>query len=74
MNALTETVATAPAVQSAEKALKDPSRGLVRQAERLRELGIKPKRSMPKRLSPDTEETDAASMEQVGSDLVEDDA
>ncbi|HEV2622326.1 MAG TPA: DNA recombination protein RmuC [Frateuria sp.] len=62
------------AVQSAEKALKDPSRGLVRQAERLRELGIKPKRAMPKRLSPDVEEADAASMEQIGSDLVEDDA
>jgi DNA recombination protein RmuC len=39
------------AARDAEKALVDPSRGLVRQAEQLRGLGIKPKKSMPKRLS-----------------------
>lgn len=66
------------AVQSAEKALSDPSRGLVRQAERLRDLGIKPKRAMPKKLALESEDTDlpapAAEPEQIGSDLVEDDA
>jgi DNA recombination protein RmuC len=72
------------AVQSAEKALNDPSRGLVRQAERLRDLGIKPKRSMPKKLSPDAEDAEASAYipsappseaEQIGTDLVcEDDA
>ena len=40
------------ATQAAERALGNPRNGLVRQAERLRELGIKPKRSMPKQLSP----------------------
>ncbi len=39
------------AAQGAEKALNDPSRGLVRQAENLRDLGIKPKKSMPQRLA-----------------------
>lgn len=39
------------AAQGAEKALNDPSRGLVRQAENLRDLGIKPKKAMPQRLS-----------------------
>jgi DNA recombination protein RmuC len=39
------------AAQDAEKALNDPSRGLVRQAENLRALGIKPKKGMPGRLS-----------------------
>ena len=42
--------ATAAALD-AEKALNDPSRGLVRQAENLRSLGIKPKKGMPERLS-----------------------
>lgn len=41
------------AARDAEKALNDPSRGLVRQAENLRGLGIKPKRGMPERLSAD---------------------
>lgn len=64
------------AVHSAEKALTDPSRGLVRQAERLRDLGIKPKRAMPKKFSPDVEETEAVAAQQqrIGSDLIEDDA
>lgn len=44
------------ATQAAEKALVNPRNGLVRQAERLRELGIKPKRSMPERLSIDADE------------------
>ncbi|OOG40314.1 DNA recombination protein RmuC [Rhodanobacter sp. C05] len=48
------------AVQLAEKALTDPSRGLVRQAEQLREFGIKTKKSMPKRLSSDNDDTEAA--------------
>ncbi len=39
------------AAQGAEKALNDPSRGLIRQAENLRDLGIKPKKTMPQRLS-----------------------
>jgi DNA recombination protein RmuC len=39
------------ATQAAEKALINPRSGLVRQAEQLRDLGIKPKRSMPKKLS-----------------------
>lgn len=39
------------ATQAAEKALINPRIGLVRQAEQLRDLGIKPKRSMPKKLS-----------------------
>ncbi|KZC38389.1 MULTISPECIES: DNA recombination protein RmuC [Rhodanobacter] len=39
------------ATQAAEKALVNPRSGLVRQAEQLRDLGIKPKRSMPKKLS-----------------------
>jgi DNA recombination protein RmuC len=63
------------AVQSAEKALNDPSRGLVRQAERLRDLGIKPKRSMPRKLSPDGEvEAASPEQEQVDTRLIEDDA
>lgn len=64
------------AVQSAERALTDPSRGLVRQAERLRDLGIKPKRSMPKKLSPEIEDAEplAAEQEHARIDLVEDDA
>jgi DNA recombination protein RmuC len=39
------------ATQAAERALVNPRNGLMRQAERLRELGIKPKRDMPERLS-----------------------
>lgn len=39
------------AAHEAEKALIDPSRGLVRQAEQLRDLGIKTKKSIPKKLS-----------------------
>ncbi|TPG45953.1 DNA recombination protein RmuC [Rhodanobacter glycinis] len=67
------------AVQAAERALIDPSRGLVRQAEQLRDLGIKPKKSMPKRLSSngdDAEVTDKFLESGLdGSDLVrEDDA
>jgi DNA recombination protein RmuC len=67
------------AVQAAKRALLDPSRGLVRQAEQLRDLGIKPKKSMPKRLSSTDDEPEAR--EQFlesgleGSDLArEDDA
>lgn len=54
------------ATQSARKALTDPSRGLVRQAEQLRALGIKTKKSMPKKLVPgETEATlDEALLEQ----------
>jgi DNA recombination protein RmuC len=54
------------ATQSARKALTDPSRGLVRQAEQLRALGIKTKKTMPKKLVPDeTEATlDEALLEQ----------
>lgn len=45
------------AARDAEKALNDPSRGLVRQAEKLRGLGIMPKKAMPARLSgEDTDE------------------
>ena len=52
MAAVTDALAKATgAAQAAEKALIDPSRGLVRQAEQLRELGIKPKKSIPKRLA-----------------------
>ncbi len=39
------------ATQAAEKALTNPRNGLMRQAERLRGLGIKPKRSMPEQLA-----------------------
>lgn len=46
------------AARDAEKALNDPSRGLVRQAERLREFGVKPKKAMPERLA-DAGEDDA---------------
>lgn len=67
------------ATQAAEKALTNPRSGLVRQAEQLRDLGIKPKRSMPKKLSSTGEE--AESTEKFlesgleGSDLArEDDA
>lgn len=42
--------------QQAERALTDPSRGLVRQAEKLRGLGVKPKKSMPKKLAADDDE------------------
>ncbi|GAB2553218.1 DNA recombination protein RmuC [Rhodanobacter koreensis] len=45
------------AAQSAEKALINPRNGLVRQAEQLRDLGIKPKKSMPKRLSSNSDGT-----------------
>lgn len=48
------------AVQSAETALTNPRNGLVRQAERLRDLGIKPKKSMPKRLSSGSDNTKLA--------------
>jgi len=44
------------AARDAEKALTDPSRGLVRQAERLRALGVKPRKSMPDRLGLDDDE------------------
>ncbi|HEX8777948.1 MAG TPA: DNA recombination protein RmuC, partial [Rhodanobacter sp.] len=47
------------ATQAAEKALVSPRNGLVRQAEQLRDLGIKPKRSMPKKLSPVGDEASA---------------
>jgi DNA recombination protein RmuC len=67
------------AVQSAERALIDPSRGLVRQAERLREYGIHSKKAVPKKLSSTDDEPEAR--EQFlesgleGSDLArEDDA
>ncbi|MEO8746961.1 MAG: DNA recombination protein RmuC [Rhodanobacter sp.] len=46
------------AAQDAEKALNDPNRGLVRQAENLRDLGIKPKKPMPQRLSTGTSENE----------------
>lgn len=46
------------ASQDAVHALRGP-RGLVRQAEQLRELGIKPKKSMPKKLSSSNEDADA---------------
>jgi DNA recombination protein RmuC len=67
------------AVQSAEKALSDPSRGLIRQAERLRDLGIKPKRTMPRKLALDVEDTETAlpspaEQELIGTPLIEDDA
>lgn len=67
------------AVQSAEHALTDRRSGLIRQAERLRELGIKPKRSMPKRLASDIDDTEESagmpvSPEALGTDLVEEDA
>ena len=48
------------AVQSAEKALTDPSRGLVRRADNLRSLGIKTKKSMPRKFMPDIEDIDAS--------------
>jgi len=60
------------AVQSAEKALIDPSRGLVRQAEKLRAFGIKPKRSMPKRLASDGDDAKQADRSQL-SQLDDDD-
>lgn len=67
------------ATQAAEKALINPRSGLVRQAEQLRDLGIKPKRSMPKKLS--SAGDDLESMEKFpesgldGTDLTrEDDA
>ncbi|MBB6185112.1 DNA recombination protein RmuC [Oleiagrimonas soli] len=41
------------AARDAEKALTDPSRGLVRQAERLRAFGVKPRKDMPERLALD---------------------
>jgi DNA recombination protein RmuC len=47
------------ATQAAEKALINPRTGLVRQAEQLRDLGIKPKRSVPKKLSSSGEEAEA---------------
>lgn len=67
------------ATQSARTALTDPSRGLIRQAEQLRALGIKTKKSMPKKLiSGDADATpDEAILGQRldGADLVrEDDA
>ena len=50
--AINESLAKATAAaQDAEKSLNDPSRGLVRQAENLRALGIKPKKSMPRKLA-----------------------
>jgi len=48
------------AARDAEKALNDPSRGLVRQAENLRGLGIKPKKGMPERLSVDRTDDSSA--------------
>ncbi|SHM40695.1 DNA recombination protein RmuC [Rhodanobacter sp. OK091] len=67
------------ATQAAEKALINPRSGLVRQAEQLRDLGIKPKRSMPKKLSSagDDPETTEKFLESglEGTDLArEDDA
>jgi DNA recombination protein RmuC len=51
---INDTLAKATAAaRDAEKALTDPSRGLVRQAERLRAFGVKPRKDMPKRLSVD---------------------
>jgi DNA recombination protein RmuC len=47
------------ATQAAENALSNPSTGLVRKAEQLRDLGIKPKRSMPKKLSSSGDEAEA---------------
>lgn len=44
------------AAQDAEKALNDPSRGLVRQAERLRAFGVKPRKDMPERLAVDEDD------------------
>lgn len=55
------------AARDAEKALVDPSRGLVRQAEQLRNLGIKPKKSMPKRLSSGDSELELAEDPVIGS-------
>lgn len=46
------------AARDAEKALTDPSRGLVRQAEKLRALGVKPRKPMPDRLGVDEEDGD----------------
>lgn len=54
------------AAHDAEKALVDPSRGLVRQAEKLRDLGIKTKKSMPKKLSSDSD--NAGQLEPVPPD------
>ncbi len=51
------------ATQSARKALTDPSRGLVRQAEQLRGLGIKTKKTMPKKLVAD--ETEVATLDEA---------
>ena len=42
--------------REAEKALNDPSRGLVRQAEKLRAFGVKPKKAMPERLAADDDD------------------
>ncbi|HUW53913.1 MAG TPA: DNA recombination protein RmuC [Rhodanobacter sp.] len=49
------------ATQAAERALSNPRNGLVRQAERLRDLGIKSNRSMPKKLSSAEEPADDTS-------------
>ncbi len=56
------------AARDAEKALTDPSRGLVKQAERLRALGVKPRKPMPDRLG-----VDATSIDDEDADEVEDD-
>lgn len=42
--------------REAEKALNDPGRGLVRQAEKLRAFGVKPKKAMPKHLVDDADD------------------
>lgn len=39
------------AAREAEKALTDPSRGLVRQAEKLREMGVQPKKPIARKLT-----------------------
>ena len=59
------------AARDAEKALNDPSRGLIRQAERLRSLGISPKKRMPARLSSEDtgEQAAAAPSSQLDSQL-----
>lgn len=54
---INDTLAKATAAaQDAEKALNDPSRGLVRQAERLRAFGVRPRKDMPERLTVDEDD------------------
>ncbi len=56
------------AARDAEKALTDPSRGLVRQAERLRAFGVKPRKDMPERLSVDDDIEDGTDEADTGGD------